>query len=135
MDNYLSDIFYNINSSSLLLAFQRWISTDPIMADGDILASYKQVELAILAIGLAIRGLWVAQFADWYANVPTYILSSPYQFLKYHKICNNIKALISGYGKVYIGFHCIPSDTNLHFFSAYKTSRWTICPCNHQGSS
>jgi hypothetical protein len=54
-DNYLSDAFYNKRSTYSLSAFMCWASTDPITADGDTLASYKQVELVILGIRLAFR--------------------------------------------------------------------------------
>lgn len=57
--HYLSDDFYKKESSSSLSALIRWITTNPIMADGDVLVSYKQVELVILGIGLALRGLWL----------------------------------------------------------------------------
>jgi hypothetical protein len=101
MDNYLSDAFYDTTSSFSLLTFMQWISTDPITADGGLLASYEQVELAILAIGLALRGLWVAQFPEQYPHVPAHVLNSPYPFSEYHRIGQNVKDLISGYAEVY----------------------------------
>jgi hypothetical protein len=103
-DNYVSDSFYDANSSSSLAAFKLWMLTDPLTADGSMLASYKQVEVVLLSIRLALRALWVTQFPDEYCGVPTYVLSSPYPFLEYEKICQQIKDLISGYVEVYVLF-------------------------------
>ncbi|KAI0246681.1 hypothetical protein BJV78DRAFT_1157702 [Lactifluus subvellereus] len=100
MDRYLSDAFYDTTSSSSLSAFGDWTSTDPITANGNILASYEQVELVILSFGLAFRGLWVAQFPDQYRQVPDHVLDSPYLFSKYEKLSRNIEDLISGYAHV-----------------------------------
>jgi hypothetical protein len=101
-DSYLSDTFYDPDSSSSLSAFRKWTATDPITADGNMLASYEQVELVILAFGLALRALWAAQFPDEYSQVPTHVLNSPYQFIEYENIGADIKKLISGYTEVYV---------------------------------
>jgi hypothetical protein len=100
----LSDTFYDSTSPSSLPAFRQWASTDPLTADGSILASYEQVELVVLSFGLALRGLWVAQFPDQYSQVPGYVLSSPYPFSEYEEISLKIKELISGYAHVYVSF-------------------------------
>ncbi|KAI0245728.1 hypothetical protein BJV78DRAFT_1287259 [Lactifluus subvellereus] len=100
MDRYLSNAYYNTMSSSSLSTFCDWTSTDPITADGNLLASYEQVELVILSFGLTFRGLWVAQFPDQYPQVPDHVLNSPYSFLKYDKPSCNIENLISGYAHV-----------------------------------
>jgi hypothetical protein len=100
--NYLSDDFYKKESSSSLSALMRWITLDPITADGDVLASYKQVELVILGVGLALRGLWVAQFPEKYADVPTYIDNSPYPFSQYEQLGHIIQDLIVGYAETWV---------------------------------
>ncbi|KAI0245915.1 hypothetical protein BJV78DRAFT_1158275 [Lactifluus subvellereus] len=74
-DSYLPDTFYDPDSSSSLSAFRKWTATDPITADGNMLALYEQVELVILAFGLALRALWAAQFPDEYSQVPTHVLN------------------------------------------------------------
>jgi hypothetical protein len=56
----MSNVFFDTALSLSLSAFKQWILTDPITADGSILALYKQVELVILSFGLALRVLWVA---------------------------------------------------------------------------
>jgi hypothetical protein len=99
---YLPSAFYRNKSPVSLSAFKQWISMDPITADGDMLASYKQVELIILGLGLAFRALWVAQFPEKFSNVPTYILKSSYPFLEYEQLSHNIDGLISGYIEKYI---------------------------------
>jgi hypothetical protein len=75
---------------------------DPITADGDALASYKQVELVILGFGLAFRALWIAQFPEIYSDVPAYILNSPYPFSEYEQLSHKIENIISGYDETYV---------------------------------
>ena len=75
---------------------------DPIMADGDMLASYKQVELIISGLGLAFRALWVVQFPERFSDIPTYILKSSYPFSEYEQLSHDIDNLISGYIETYI---------------------------------
>lgn len=106
-ENYLPGAFYRKKSPISLSAFKHWISLDPITADGDMLASYKQVELVILAFGLAFRALWVAQFPEKFSDVPTYILKSSYPFSEYEQLSHNVDDLIAGYGETYIPFFSI----------------------------
>jgi hypothetical protein len=75
---------------------------DSITADGDMLASYKQVELVILGFGLVFRALWVAQFPENFSDVPTYILKSSYPFSEYEQLSHDVDDLISGYSETYI---------------------------------
>lgn len=75
---------------------------DPITADGDVLASYQQVELVIFGLGLAFRALWVVQFPQRYFDVPTYILKSSYPFSEYQQLSHEVDNLISGYGEMYV---------------------------------
>jgi hypothetical protein len=96
---YLPNTFYKTKSSSSLSALTQWISNDPITADDNALASYKQVELVILAVGLAFRALWIAQFPEKYSDVPSYIVNSPYPFSEYDQLSNNIHNLIAGYAE------------------------------------
>jgi hypothetical protein len=95
--HYLPNVFYTKKSPSSLSAFTQWISNDLIMADDDALASYKQVELVILAVGLAFHGLWIAQFPEKYSDVPAYIFNSPYPFSEYEQLGHYIYDLIAGY--------------------------------------
>jgi hypothetical protein len=74
---------------------------DPITAD-DMLASYDQVELVILAVGLALRALWIAQFPEQYTDVPAYIIDSPYPFSEFEQMIHNIEDLVTGYAKTYV---------------------------------
>jgi len=94
-DNYLPSAFYSKKSSESLSAFMHWISMDRITGDGDMLASYEQVELVILGFGLAFRGIWVAQFLDWFSGVPTYILKGSYPFSEYEQLSHQVDNLIS----------------------------------------
>ncbi|KIM72740.1 hypothetical protein PILCRDRAFT_15871 [Piloderma croceum F 1598] len=96
-DPYISKAFFNPKSSSSLPAFTRWISTDPITADNNYLASYEQVELVALGFGLAFRALWIAQFPKKYSDVPIHIINSPYQFSEYAQLSHSIDDLLSGY--------------------------------------
>ena len=97
--HYLPDTFYKKRSPSSLSALMRWISIDPITAEDEMLASYEQVELVILAVGLAFRGLWIAQFPESYSDVPTYIINSPYPFSQYEQLGHQIQDLIAGYAE------------------------------------
>jgi hypothetical protein len=102
--HYLPDIFYKKKSSASLSVLIRWTASDPITADDDALASYQQVELVILAIGLALRGLWITQFPENYADVPSYIINSPYPFSEYEQLSHTIQDLITGYADTYVTF-------------------------------
>ena len=102
---YLPTAFYDVKSMSSLSAqseFAWWVGNDPIIADGDTLASYDQVELITLAFGLAFRALWVAQFPGIYFNVPPYILNSSYPFTEYEQLSHKIENIISGYIDMYV---------------------------------
>ena len=98
-DLYLSEDFFTPQSSSSLSALIRWIRTDPITADNNMLASHGQVELVALGCGLAFRALWIAQFPDRYSDVPTHVIDSPYPFSEYEQLSHTIQDLISGYAK------------------------------------
>ena len=101
-NNYLSTAFYDMKSTSLLSAFKHWVSKDPITADGDNLASYKQVELVTLGFGLVFRALWIVQFLDLYSDVPAYIINGSYLFSEYEQLSHNIEDIISGYAETYV---------------------------------
>jgi hypothetical protein len=78
----------------------RWIETRPITIDHDTnpcLASHAQVELVNLGFGLALRGLWIAQFPANYPDVPPYIMSSPYDFSEHERLSRMIENLVAGY--------------------------------------
>ena len=99
-DNYLPAAFYDPKSTSSLSTiseFACWVGNAPIMADGDSLASYDQVELVALGFGLAFRALWVAQFPGIYSDLPLYVLNSSYPFFKYEQLSHRIENIISGY--------------------------------------
>ena len=95
-------VTWESSNNYLSTAFKHWVSKDPITADGDNLASYKQVELVTLGFGLAFRALWIVQFLDLYSDVPAYIITSSYPFSKYEQLSHNIKDIISGYAKMYV---------------------------------
>ena len=101
-DNYLSAAFYNPKSTLSLPAFIRWVSKDPITADGDMLALYAQVKLVTLGFGLVFRALWVAQFPDIYSNVPAHIINCSYLFRQYEQLSHNIEDIIIGYAETYV---------------------------------
>jgi hypothetical protein len=75
---------------------------DPITTDNNFLTSYEQVEQVALGFGLAFRSLWNAQFLKKYADVPTHIINSSYQFSKYAQLSHGIEDLLSGYADPYI---------------------------------
>jgi hypothetical protein len=97
----LSDAFYAKESSASLAVLHRWVTSDPITDDEDGLAPYAQVEQVILAIGLAFRGLWIAQFPDRYSEVPTHVIDSPYPFSEYDQLSHIVEDLIAGYAETY----------------------------------
>jgi hypothetical protein len=101
-DNYLSADFYKPKSTSSLSKFTHWIRSDPITAVDEALASYPQVELVTLGLGLAFRALWVAQFPDRYSDVPTHIIDSIYPFSEYDQLSHSIDDLVSGYAETYV---------------------------------
>ena len=103
-DPYLSEDFFNPQSSLLLSAFTHWIDTEPITADTGFLASYEQVELVVLGCGLAFRALWIVQSPDRYFDVPARIINSPYPFSVYEQLGHSIDDLLSGYAETYVPF-------------------------------
>jgi hypothetical protein len=115
-DNYLPGLFYSKKSPVSLSVFKHWISLDPITADGDILASYNQVELVILGFGLAFRALWVAQFPERFSDVPKYILKSSYPFSEYEQLSYDVEDLIAGYMEMYVSLSSIVINQYTNFF-------------------
>ena len=101
-DNYFPEAFFNNDSTSSYSAFKRWISNDPIRADGNALASYQQVEHVILGLGLAFRGIWIIQFPNQYLDVPEYIVNSSYLFTEYDQLSHCIEDLLLGCAEVYV---------------------------------
>ena len=75
--------------------------------NGDTLASYQQIELVVLGFRLAFRGLQIAQFPDNFADVPLYIIASPYLFTEHEQLGYQIENLISGFVEVYIPLSCV----------------------------
>lgn len=71
------------------------------MAD-DTLASYDRVEIIALAIGLAMRDLYITQFLDEYSGIPQHVISLPLEFREYEQLSYNIKTLIDGYDNLYV---------------------------------
>jgi hypothetical protein len=127
---YLSEGFFNPQSSSSLPAFRRWIDTDPITADTGFLASYKQVELVALGCGLAFRALWIAQFPDRYSDVPAHIINSPYPFSEYEQLSHCIDDLLCGYAETYVALllltilqlsNCVHRIEQIEAYYAHKT--------------
>ncbi|KIM79995.1 hypothetical protein PILCRDRAFT_9885 [Piloderma croceum F 1598] len=106
---FLPNAFYKTKSPSSLSALLKCISTDPITADNNMLASYNQVEFVILAIGLAFHGLWISQFPEGYADVAHYIINSPYPFSQYEQLSHSIHNLIAGYADVPPGLTGVPT--------------------------
>ena len=96
-DNFLPAAFFDQTSDISLAAFDKWITTDPITTEDNFLVSYQQIEHVALGFGLAFRALWIAQFSDSTANVPAYILDSPYPFTQYDQLSYQIENLIAGY--------------------------------------
>ena len=70
--------------------------------DDDALASYPQVELIALGLGLAFRALWVAQFLDRYSDVPAHVINSIYPFSEYDQLSHGIDNIVSGYAEMYV---------------------------------
>ena len=108
-NNYLSDTFYNKKSSASLSALHRWVARDSI-TDNDALAPYVQVEQVIQAIGLAFRGLWIAQFPELYSEVPTHVIDSPYPFSEYDQLSHIVEDLIAGFADTYTSVDLHTSD-------------------------
>jgi hypothetical protein len=87
---------------------------DPITADGDMLALYKQVKPVIVGFSLAFRALWVAQFPERFSDVPKYILKSSYPFSEY-KLSHNINNLIFLYSYYYLFINPYLNSVYLHW--------------------
>jgi hypothetical protein len=100
-DIYLPEAFYSTTSSSSLSALKQWVTQDPITSADNRLASYQQVELVVLSIGLALRALWTAQFPEKYVDAPAHVIDSPYSFSEYEELGNTVEGLIVGYREMY----------------------------------
>jgi hypothetical protein len=140
-DNYLPDAFYDPKSSSSLSALIKWAAADPITAEDNMLASYKQVELVILSFGLAFRALWIAEVPLRYSDVPTHVLNSPYPFSQYEQLSHSIADLIAGYADTYVPLRVTISQwlNYLHRFqeieAAYPALRLPKAKSSMEGSS
>jgi len=135
------DVFYDKKSTSSLSALLRWTAMDPITADGNTLAAYKQVELVILSYGLAFRALWVAQFPELYSDVPAHVLNSSYPFSEYEQLGHSIQDLITGYADTYFCFTICLFLFYTNYFdrlkeieSAYADRKRRPKPSAHHGS-
>ena len=105
-ESYLPPAFYNLTSTSSILAFTRWIERhQPITAGVGsdlLLAPYRQLEVVTLGFGLAFRAIWIAQFPDNYLDVPGYVINSPYAFSEYDGLGHFIKLLIAPHALSYV---------------------------------
>jgi hypothetical protein len=74
-----------------------WLRSDPLTMEDDNLASYGRVEIVALAIGLAMRDLWVIQFPENFSGVPEHVTNSPFEFREYEQLSYNAQTLLDGY--------------------------------------
>jgi hypothetical protein len=96
-DRFLPKAFYLPKGAGSLSNLKSWLQLDPIVGKDDKLAAYSRVEVVILAIGLAMRGLWVSQFPDTFSDVPQYVIDSPYMFHEYEQLSHNAANLLTGF--------------------------------------
>ena len=108
-------MFYDPHSSLSCWSFKQWILSNPLTINGDTLASYQQIELVILGLRLAFRGLWIAQFPNDYTDVPLYIISSPYPFTKHEQLSTWLRISYLGLQKHTSHFHMSCTISNYFF--------------------
>jgi hypothetical protein len=86
--------------------------------DDDSLVSYSRVEIVALAIGLAMRDIWVNQFPENFSGIPPHVTNSPFLFREYEQLSHEAKTLLEGYEDLLV-FHivCISSAVLLTIIS------------------
>jgi hypothetical protein len=67
------------------------------MSNGE-LSSYTQVEMVILALGLAMRDVWAVQFPGELAIAPPpHIADSPFTFNEFGQLSHRAENILNGY--------------------------------------
>lgn len=89
--------FHQVKGPGSLSKLKSWLRTDPLTIDDNNLTSYNRVEIIALAIGLAMRDLYVIQFPDEYSGIPQHVIDSPLEFREYEQLSYDTKTLIDGY--------------------------------------
>lgn len=56
--------------------------------------------MVILAVGLALRELWVTQFPEGFTDIPEHVRDSPFEFHEHEQLSHNIRDLLMGYPHV-----------------------------------
>lgn len=72
--------------------------------DDDNLASYNRVEIVALAIGLAMRDIWVTQFPENFSGIPVHVTNSPFEFREYEQLSYDAKTLLDGYEDLFVSY-------------------------------
>jgi hypothetical protein len=96
-NHYLPPTFYQVKGPGSLSQLHTWLRSDPITTDDRSLVSYKQLEHVVLAIGLAMRDIWITQFAETSPNLPTHVTNSPFEFHEYEQLSHHAEDLINGF--------------------------------------
>jgi len=100
-NRFLPKAFYRAQGAGSLSQLKSWLQSDPITTVDGSLASYSSVELVILAIGLAMRDLYVNQFPDGIPNIPVHVINSRFEFHEYEQLSHNVEDLLNGYQHLY----------------------------------
>ena len=79
-----------------------WLQSDPITTDDHNLASHDTVEIVILAIGLAMRDIWVTEFPEGFSDIPEWVSNSQFAFHEYEQLSHNTADLVNGYKDTYV---------------------------------
>jgi hypothetical protein len=76
-----------------------------LTTEDENLAPYDRVEIIALAIGLAMRDLWVVQFPEKFSRVPPHVTNSPLEFHEYEQLSYDVKTLINGYENLWAYYY------------------------------
>jgi hypothetical protein len=96
-DHFLPNVFHQVRGPGSLSKLKSWLRTDPLTVNEENLAPYDRIEIIALAIGLAMRDLWVIQFPEKYSGIPLHVTNSPLEFREYEQLSYDAKTLIDGY--------------------------------------
>lgn len=96
-NHYLPAAFHNVKGPGSLSHLKTWLQSDPLTTIDQSLVSYGRVEIVILAVGLAMRDVWVTQFPETFPDIPSHVTDSPFEFHEYEQLSHNAADLLDGF--------------------------------------
>jgi hypothetical protein len=68
------------------------------------LVCYSRLETVILAVGLAMRDIWVNHFPEMFTEIPAHVSNSCFEFQEYEQLSHHAEDLLNGYQETSVIF-------------------------------